>query len=108
MDINYSYKILSLEAFSQYNGMENVVTRIHFEYNGTDNESGFSGTCLGACPLQNPEQNNFILFSSLTEEDIINWVKEYHPISPMQEIVIGQIQKQINSFNREIDFPWSN
>ncbi len=108
MNITYTYKITKLEVIPLYNGLENVITIIRFKYDGVDSESGFSGSFIGACPVNRPESDNFIQFVNLTEQNVIEWVQNNHPVGHMQEQIIKQIENQINSLNTEIDLPWSN
>jgi hypothetical protein len=107
MNITYTYKIIKLEALPIYNGLENVITIVRFKYEGIDSESNLSGSFIGACPVNRPETNNFIEFSNLTEQDVIEWVVINHPVGHMQQQIIKQIENQINNLNTEMDLPWA-
>lgn len=116
MAINYTWKITSLKK-SNNGDLENVIIGTRWECTGTDSD-GVTGTFVGATPFSlnsvNPE--NFVEYSSLTEDVVLDWIKNtvsgsgptnYWPhiserISKAIETTKGVVQ-DVN----EIDLPWS-
>lgn len=116
MAINYTWKITSLKK-SNSGDLENVIIGTRWECTGTDSD-GVTGTFVGATPFSlnsvNPE--NFVEYSSLTEDVVLDWIKNtvsgsgptnYWPhiserISKAIETTKGVVQ-DVN----EIDLPWS-
>ena len=116
MAINYTWKITSLKK-SNTNDLENVIIGTRWECTGTDSD-GVSGTFNGATPFSlnsvNPE--NFVEYSSLTEEMVLDWIKNtvsgsaptnYWPhISERIQKAIEATKGVVQDVN-EIDLPWS-
>lgn len=107
MDINYSYKINLLEVNPSLNGLNDVITRVHFTYTGTDSISGHSGSFQGITPIENPNPETFISFNNLTEAEVIEWVKISHPLEHMQEQITKQIELLINQTQEYSTMPWN-
>lgn len=57
-------------------GMEGVIIGTQWICKGID-ENGYSGSFAGATPfkLAEMDENNFIPYSELTEETVLNWIK---------------------------------
>ena len=107
MAVTYSYKITQLQSAPSLDGLIDVITRAHFEFRGTD-ENGVEGLFMGICPMPFPTPDDFIPLSSLTEEQVIEWIKLIHPESHMKEQVQKQIDQQINPTRVEIQLPWAS
>lgn len=91
MAINYTFKIMRLEVAPLLENEVDVVTRIHYNYTGID-EDGNEGIFYGVSSAPSPTSGSFIEFNSLTEEDIISWLNTDTFTIHMQE----RIQEQIN------------
>jgi len=106
MAVTYSYKINHLLSAPSSDGLSDVVTRVMFEYKGVD-ENGASGSFQGVCPIPSPNSANFTPLSSLTEDQVIEWVKENHPTSHMKEKIQKQIDQQNSPTRVETTLPWA-
>lgn len=106
MAVTYSYKINHLLSAPSLDGLSDVVTRAHFEYKGID-ENGASGSFMGVCPFPAPNSSNFTPLSSLTEEQVIGWIQEVHPVDHMKEKIQIQIDQQNSPTRVEIPLPWA-
>ena len=106
MAVTYSYKINHLLSAPSSDGLSDVITHAHFEYKGVD-ENGSSGSFIGVCPFPSPDSNNFTPLSSLTEEQVIEWVKVAHPTSHMKERIQKQIDQQNSPTRVETVLPWA-
>lgn len=116
MAINYTWKITSLKK-SNSGDLENVIIGTRWECTGTD-EDGVSGTFVGATPFSlnsvNPE--NFVEYSSLTENMVLDWIKNtvsgsgpsnyWSHISERITKAIETTKGAVQDVN-EIDLPWS-
>jgi hypothetical protein len=108
MAITYSYQIKQLEMAPSLDGLSSVVTRVRFDYNGVDSESGFSGSFTGACPVPSPNSGSFTPLNELTETEVIEWVKVAHPTDHMKTQIQKQIQYQINPNYQNVPLPWAD
>jgi len=68
--MNIEYKIVNLVCVEKINDLKNVIIEVQYELkNG--NKSLFE-----TIKLQNPDNSNFISFEDITEELVIDWIKE--------------------------------
>lgn len=105
MAITYSYKIDQLKKVNSLNGLSDVIVSVDFTYIGVD-EDGNEGTFPGVIHTPEPDKSDFTPLSNLTEAQVIEWVKEHHPLENMQLM----IQQQINAKKTVVsitDLPWA-
>jgi hypothetical protein len=75
MDITYTWKISSLEKAS-VGGTSDVVLQTYWQLTA-EAQDGTGVVFDGATPLEyNPNSENFLPFSELTEETVIGWIKK--------------------------------
>lgn len=124
MAITYSWVIKKLDT-AEINGIQNVVSHIHFDYVGTD-ESGNTAFCQGAMPFELKtvsvplpdggvntinavfDPNNYTPFEGLTQEQVISWLEQNAPtglISTFQNIISKKLQGQAQVGRS--DLPWA-
>lgn len=96
MNVTYEWKIMNAIKKPSLNGMDNVITRIVYEYKGTDSESGYSFTKLGGLDLAAPSGDTFTAITDLTQEQVEGWLNEHPEIPKMQKEVEMNIQYQID------------
>lgn len=109
MNITYTWEITGLKKAPSLNGLSDVITSISFNYTGTDSESGESHTFLGACPISEPDSENFTAISDLTEAQVIEWAQAHHPTEHMNYEVERSISNKITPKNVEVtEIAWLN
>lgn len=103
MALTYTWKITNLRKVDQMEGLSDVVVHARWTRTGVD-ENGHDGTFTGATPLRAPSSgSNFTSFESLTEEQIIDWIKSEITANPgYEEHIVGQITKQIDAKKRPV------
>lgn len=111
--MEYTYNILSLKkkTIGEYS---DVVCGITWRKTGTD-ENGFQGKCDTYDDLGINETNlsqfvgsGFVLYSELTEETIINWIKTGRDQEDVNSKIIEDIQSQMEKGVEVSDgnLPW--
>jgi|TARA_R110001583_G_scaffold27969_2_gene99395 hypothetical protein len=71
----YEVKITNLERTVEVGDLDDVIFRIHFSYNATDNESTQTkGALHNFVNLAAPESDGFVAFGEVTEAKCIAWV----------------------------------
>lgn len=75
--MEYTWKITQLTK-QNTNDLDNVIVGTRWEVTGTD-EDGNSGTFTGATPfsLDSVNPDNFTPYESLTESEVLGWIKNY-------------------------------
>lgn len=106
MAITFEFKIKQLEVAPMLGDLENVVTRVRYDYIGTD-ENRVTSTFVGATPMPAPNSEAYKPFDQLTETDVISWLEEVADKSHMQERITKAIQAQITPKNVDMPLPWA-
>lgn len=102
---NYNWSIANLE---RTNDSDKVVTIAHYRVDGVDGEH-----TMGAYGTMNfegtPSDDGFIAFESLTEADVIGWVKEALGGAEKVAEIEAQIQAKIDEQKNPplvAEIPW--
>lgn len=112
MALNYNWKVTQLRKTTQGDASD-VIINVRWTLEGTDSESGESGTFYGATPFEYVE-GSFTPYEELTEEQVIGWVQNYVSGSGgYQEHIDERIWKEIDDkLNvkqdvEEASLPWA-
>tara|TARA_R100001463_G_scaffold22330_3_gene53527 strand:+ start:280 stop:639 length:360 start_codon:yes stop_codon:yes gene_type:complete len=106
MNITYTWKITAMKMAPALDGLSDVITNVQFEYKGTDSDSGFSHSFMGAIPIGKPESSNFVPLADLTENEVIEWVKSIYNLDHPNEQIEKGIENQIVPEDKEAPLPW--
>ncbi len=108
----YTYTVTGLKVKDEDENT-NAVVQTYWKLTGTD-ESGNEGTFTGATPFTSttmPEGSTFVPFEELTEQIVIDWIRDVVETNPgYQQHIDSQIQKQINDRITpvtEASLPWA-
>jgi hypothetical protein len=71
--ITYDWNCKTVEAYTEKEGNENVVHKIHYRVIGS--KEGFNSTNIGVVPLETNNIIDFKGFEDLDHEDFISWAK---------------------------------
>ena len=112
--MKYEWKVTSIEKVDMNNNKD-VVLQTYWTLTATS-EDNISVNFDGATPLEyNPEATNFVPFSELTEELVLEWIKKqlikedgldilYHELSEMvEEVRISNNKIEVSGDK----LPWS-
>jgi hypothetical protein len=108
MAITYQYKVVRMETETSIE-FTDAITYVLFKVIGTD-ENGNSAEICNCVGLE-PSSNNFISYSDLDENTVIQWCLDRTPsddINWMQQACASKIQKATQVINRKTNFPWTN
>lgn len=109
MAITYTWKVTSLKTKTEGQNTDAVV-QTYWTKTGTD-DNGNTGVFSGATPFTsvNVPEGQFVPFSELTEETVLNWIKAV-VVGQYEEHVNGVIAKQIDekiNVVSEKALPWA-
>jgi hypothetical protein len=116
MALTYEWKLTGLKKQNSEN-LNDVVVGTNWKLIATD-EDGNQGTFNGATPFSISQVNtgSFTDYNSLTEEQVLSWVKEYvsgsshtNYMSHINEMILKEInsKKWARVEVMETDLPWS-
>ena len=108
MSIEYTWKVTGIKTKTE-GTREKSVVQTYWSKIGT-NEDGITGTYNGAIPFTSIDlaDEDFIPFENLTEEIVLDWIKEI-VVNDFEQHVNNSIAKQIEEkINPPVDarFPW--
>ena len=109
MAITNTWTIAQLECYPEYEGQPDVVTVVHWRLTGTDGE--YTGSVYGSIGLTLDPDAPFTPYASLTQEQVIGWVKDAlgaEQVASYEANVAQQIADQINPPVVTPALPWSN
>ena len=100
MSITYSFKITSVNRQPLFidqdgNRFDNVITKINFYYQGTD-ENGIIAVYNSHVSLVNPDINTYKAFNELTEAELLSWLEATlteDDLSLMQSVIERNINE---------------
>lgn len=102
MTITYKLVPTQLDCAPQVDDRNNVVVKVHWAYTGTDGKksAGIGGTTE---LMYDPSQHDFIPYSELTQEQVVQWVLSSWSSDELNSNR-GIINDQINIVSNP--FPW--
>lgn len=106
MAITFTFKVNKLEVAPSLNGLDSVVTRVRYDYNGVD-ENGIEGSFSGVTPMPAPNSPDFKPLAELLEDDVISWLEVHADKTHMQERIEKQINEKVAPKYVETPMPWA-
>ena len=102
-----TWKITNMERIAAQNDKTDIVCNVHY-YAYDSNEDGWFGYAFGNCFLDLTNLEGFNNYNSLTEDQVVQWVKEWHDPEQLQAIENGIQQAIIQRryTRRLIGLPW--
>ena len=107
MTITFTFKVNKIEVAPMLGDLQDVVTRVRYDYNGVD-EEGNEGTFAGVTPMPLPtDVQNFKPLTDLTEADVIVWLEQNADKPHMEERITKQIIDKITPKYVDVPLPWA-
>lgn len=99
-----------MECKVEVEGLSDVVTTIHWEYNATKDidEKTYFAESYGVTPVPMPSGNNFTPYEELTKEQVTGWIEDILDITAMQLALEANIELQINPIDVTLLPPFEN
>lgn len=107
--IEYTWIINQIDCHPIYEGLENVVCRIHWRLAGVD--GAFRAEVYGAQAIAYDPESEFILFDDLTEELAVEWLENAigaQQVDRYKGVVAAEIDRQANPPVVTMQVPWGN
>ncbi len=105
--ITYKWIFSAFDCRVNEDGMQDVVTTVHWRYNGT-NENGISAEIYGAQAVGTPTPDAFTPYPDLSEEQVIGWMEETLDVEAMDLNIAEQIELIINPVYVTLPPPFAN
>ena len=104
--ITYKWIFSAFDCKVSEEGMQDVVTTVHWRYNGT-NEDGISAEIYGAQSVGTPTPDAFIPYPELSEEQVTGWMEATMDVEAMQLNIANQIAAIVTPVNVTLPAPWN-
>jgi hypothetical protein len=91
----YQLRVNSLDAYTNQNGLENVIYNVHWSYIARD-ENDNVGIRNGVQSIADPDPENFTPYESLSAEDVISWVEPLLDLESLKSDVDHQISEKVS------------
>ena len=105
--ITYKWIFSAFDCKVSEEGMQDVVTTVHWMYNGT-NEDGISAEVYGAQSVGTPTPDAFTPYPELSEEQVIEWMESAIDMEAMNANIDSRIEAIIKPVNVTLQAPWSS
>ena len=105
--ITYKWNLPAFDCRVDEKGMKDVVTTVHWRYDGTD-EDGISAGMYGTQSVGEPNPEAFIPYPDLKEDEVIGWMEETMDVKALQLNIAEQIELIINPVYVTLPPPFNN
>jgi hypothetical protein len=102
----YGWGEFRLDSKPTADGTDFVVGVVHYRRTGTDDTGNFVDDTYGVIALPDPDPNNYIPFSEVTREIVIQWVEDILGAAPPQPEKEGEAYDpttQLDRLNSSVD-----
>jgi hypothetical protein len=108
MATTYTWSVVQMDAYPEYEGNTDVVFVCHWTLSGTDGEH--TAGVYGSVGLTLDPEADFTPYADLTEAQVIGWVQNAlgeEQVASYEANVAAQIEAQINPPVVTPPLPWS-
>jgi hypothetical protein len=102
---NYTWTFPAFDCRVNENGLQKVVTTVHWRYRGT-NEDGITAETYGAQSIGEPNPDAFTPYPEISEEQVIGWMEANLDMDAIQENITSQITLLKNPVAETLSAPW--
>ena len=103
--INYNWTFPAFDCRVNENGLQKVVTTVHWRYRGID-EDGITAETYGAQSIGEPNPDAFTPYPEISEEQVIGWMEANLDMTAIQENITSQINLLKNPVAETLSAPW--
>lgn len=107
--MTYSWLISSLECHPSFEKKKNVINKIHWRLNKTEN--AFTASVYGVQDIEFDSSNTFTPYEKLTPDQILEWLKSSLGEEKIKELYKAVDTQLIDMINPKIitpPLPWGN
>lgn len=103
--ITYNWTFSGFDCKLNEEGLQDVVTTVHWRYRGTD-EDGITSELYGAQGVGEPNPDAFTPFPDLVQSQVIGWMESMLDMEAMKENISNQISLIKNPIQVTLSAPW--
>lgn len=103
--INYKWIFPAFDCKIDENGLNDVITTVHWRYRGTD-EDNITAEIYGSQAVPSPNPEAFTPYPDLQEEQVIGWMENIMDMKIMNETINEQIDLIKKPTSITLSAPW--
>lgn len=103
--INYTWTFPAFDCIINEDGLQTVVTTVHWILKGTD-EDNISASIYGAQAVGQPNPEAFTPFPDLSEDQVIGWMESEMDVDALKANIAEQINLIKNPVTETLPAPW--
>lgn len=103
--INYTWTFPAFDCIINEDGLQTVVTTVHWILKGTD-EDNISASIYGAQAVGQPNPEAFTPFTEITPEQAQEWLEDIMDMDAMKASIDSQINLIKNPVTATLPAPW--
>ena len=104
--INYTWTFSAFDCKVNEDGLQKVVTTVHWRYRGTD-QDGITAESYGAQMVGEPNPEAFTPYPDLSKEQVIGWMEQTLDVEALQQNLATQINLIKNPVTETLPAPWN-
>lgn len=105
--ITYSWNIIQLDCYPEYNGETDVVFNVWWSYNGIDGL--FASGIPGETEIKLNTSESFTPYNQLTQDEVVSWIINVigqPAVTEMENQISSQIQQEKTPTFISPPLPW--
>lgn len=108
MSVSYNWIVEQMDAYPEKDNLQEVVFNVHWRCNA--NDGNYHATGYGTVGVEFDQSETFIPYSSLTQDEVVGWVKNAlgsEQVADIERGLEGQIDSLITPPTVTLPLPWS-
>lgn len=104
--INYTWTFPAFDCIIDEDGLQKVITTVHWILRGTD-ENSISAEVYGTQAVGQPNPEAFTPFTDISEDQVIGWMESSMDVDAMKANIATQINLIKNPVTEILPAPWN-
>ena len=104
MELTYKWIIVQLDTKPQAEGLQDVVSTVHYRRNATDGV--FIAESYGSMGCATPSSTDFTSYPDLTQTQVESWLDAGLDVEAIDSSLVADIENQINPPIIVLPLPW--
>jgi hypothetical protein len=108
MALEYKWTINNIKCYSNYNGLNNIVKNVGWSFSCTNTDTNKTATITSYSEFPNPETENFIQYSDLTINNVIDWIKTQYNVDNLKIDLQNELSRMTLPEEVPTNLPFQN
>lgn len=105
MAVNFEWIVVQLDTKPQEEGLQDVVSVVHWRRRATDGE--YTAESYGAMACATPSSTDFTAYPDLTQAQVESWLESGLDVTTIDDGLVANIDTQRNPPIVVLPLPWA-